>query len=64
MLDPEFSIDSYVVCIMSDRVFKVVSYSYGNPCIPDGWLTDKTGFTANPDYCRPYQGAISVLSNI
>ena len=57
----KFPVGSYAVCNVSGRAFKVISYSLGNPLIPDGWLTDRFGFTANPEFCRPYNGAISAM---
>ena len=60
----DFPIGSYAKCTASNRVFKVVGYTQERRFVPDGWLVDKSGFTANPKFCTAYTGATGVLNGI
>lgn len=59
-----FPVGSYVRCLTSNRVFVVAGYSCGNTLVPDGWLVDASGLSANPAFCRLYSGATSVLNGL
>jgi hypothetical protein len=58
-----FDIGDYAKIDTENRVFKVCGFTgNGSTVIPEGWLIDQNGFSVNPKYCKPYNGAKSVLT--
>jgi hypothetical protein len=58
------ALGSFVKVIGENRVFKVCGFTgKESATIPEGWLIDDRGSFVNPEFCKPYEGATSVLTN-
>lgn len=63
MILEKLKVGDFAKVSAENRVFKVCGFTGGGSMvIPEGWLIDADGFSVNPKFCEPYNGATSVLA--